>query len=182
MIWLSLLSLGVGSSIFRLSSGYWRDSLTSLSSPLCGSWCEGEMRSGSPVAGLIRVYWHQWQGQLDNFLTQIRERQIATWQLPKIVATPDLVMHQISNLLPTFDRTISIGVSTNTYETYLMLQDAVEAFNYKTVWIEGMDANDYNRTHFSVMCVEGNSTNGRLSTNDQSTSKLLPHRSRSYWF
>src|SRR5258708_6632850 len=28
---------------------------------LLGPWNEGEMRSGEPLAGVVRVYWHQWQ-------------------------------------------------------------------------------------------------------------------------
>ena len=32
---------------------------------LLGSWCEGELRSGQPLPGVTRVYWHQWQGRYD---------------------------------------------------------------------------------------------------------------------
>ncbi len=28
-----------------------------------GTWCEGEMRTGSPWPGAVRVYWHQWPQQ-----------------------------------------------------------------------------------------------------------------------
>jgi len=34
---------------------------------LVGSWCEGELRSGNPAGGGVRIFWHQWQGRYDNF-------------------------------------------------------------------------------------------------------------------
>jgi hypothetical protein len=140
---------------------------------LCGSWCEGETRSGSPAPGVIRVYWHQWLGQMDNFLNQIRQDQLATWQMPKIAAVPDLIMHQLTNLVDNFDRTISVGVSTYTRESYLMLQDAV-ANHYKSTWIEGIDANDINGTHFSVICIEGNSLTTQCQQRIQTLQKQFP--------
>jgi hypothetical protein len=36
---------------------------------LCGSWCEGELRTGKPLAGATRLYWYEfpiwWQRQLE---------------------------------------------------------------------------------------------------------------------
>ena len=31
---------------------------------LLGSWCEGEIRSGRPWPGVVRIYWHQWRARL----------------------------------------------------------------------------------------------------------------------
>jgi CheY-like chemotaxis protein len=32
---------------------------------LMGSWCEGEMRTGSPWPGAVRTYWHQWPARCE---------------------------------------------------------------------------------------------------------------------
>ena len=37
---------------------------SSASVQLLGSWCEGEIRSGRPLPGLQRIYWHQWASPL----------------------------------------------------------------------------------------------------------------------
>ena len=35
---------------------------------LMGSWCEGEMRTGSPWPAAVRTYWHQWTARCDRQL------------------------------------------------------------------------------------------------------------------
>ena len=51
---------------------------------LLGSWCEGEMRSGQPWAGVVRVYWHQWQTMLvAEVEAMLADR--STWQRPRIM-------------------------------------------------------------------------------------------------
>jgi hypothetical protein len=35
---------------------------------LLGSWCEGETRTGRPLPGVHRIFWHQWQPRLERFL------------------------------------------------------------------------------------------------------------------
>lgn len=34
---------------------------------LLGPWCEGEIRTGRPWAGVQRVYWHQWRPRFERF-------------------------------------------------------------------------------------------------------------------
>ena len=46
---------------------------------LLGSWCEGETRSGDPVPGVARVYWHQWRGEFRWFLDQLAAGRVAGW-------------------------------------------------------------------------------------------------------
>ncbi len=47
-----------------------------------GSWCEGEMRSGSPWSGAVRVYWHQWAPQCHRELERLLAGQESLWSLP----------------------------------------------------------------------------------------------------
>jgi hypothetical protein len=56
--------------------------------PLCrivgllGSWCEGETRSGRPLAGAVRLYWHQWNSRAQRELRQLVEGKCPSWGLP----------------------------------------------------------------------------------------------------
>ena len=43
---------------------------------LLGSWCEGEVRSGRPWPGAIRVYWHQWPARCAQELGRLRARAL----------------------------------------------------------------------------------------------------------
>ena len=50
---------------------------------LLGSWCEGEMRSGAPLAGMARVYWHQFVYQASHEFSAIVKRTPSNWSLPR---------------------------------------------------------------------------------------------------
>lgn len=47
-----------------------------------GTWCEGEMRTGSPWPGAVRVYWHQWPQQGRRELEGLMTGRDSLWNLP----------------------------------------------------------------------------------------------------
>ncbi|MFZ1933599.1 MAG: response regulator [Thermoguttaceae bacterium] len=49
---------------------------------LMGSWCEGEMRSGSPWPATLRTYWHQWPACGNRQLRRLAMGQSCSWALP----------------------------------------------------------------------------------------------------
>jgi hypothetical protein len=49
---------------------------------LLGSWCEGEMRSGSPWPGVVRTYWHQWPARSARELYCMANGHHCSWSLP----------------------------------------------------------------------------------------------------
>jgi DNA-binding NarL/FixJ family response regulator len=49
---------------------------------LMGSWCEGEMRSGSPWPATVRTYWHQWPARGDRQFRLLTTGQSCSWALP----------------------------------------------------------------------------------------------------
>jgi len=53
---------------------------------LLGSWCEGEMRSGRPWPGVVRIYAHQWPARFGEELARRAEGRWS-WSLP--VTTTD---------------------------------------------------------------------------------------------
>jgi CheY-like chemotaxis protein len=55
---------------------------------LLGSWCEGEMRSGKPLCGVIRIYWHQWPARSGRELRRLLEGRGSAWTLP-VTATEE---------------------------------------------------------------------------------------------
>ncbi len=49
---------------------------------LLGSWCEGEMRSGSPWPGVARVYWHQWGERFRREAAKWSRGEPGAWTQP----------------------------------------------------------------------------------------------------
>jgi CheY-like chemotaxis protein len=49
---------------------------------LLGSWCEGEPRSGKPLPGVTRLYWHQWSERMTRELQRLVAGEAGEWSLP----------------------------------------------------------------------------------------------------
>lgn len=126
---------------------------------LAGSWCEGETRSGNPVPGLVRIYWHQWLGQLDKFFEQVRLHGCGTWHLPKIATTADRVLHTASHIPQPHSKGEGslIGISALTRDRYSMLEDALASNGSHTIWLESVEARDTELFSLTAICIEGNS-------------------------
>jgi len=55
---------------------------------LLGSWCEGETRSGQPLLGMARLYWHQWSPHALAEIQKLVAGQPGEWALP-VTATDE---------------------------------------------------------------------------------------------
>lgn len=56
---------------------------------LLGSYCEGEVRSGTPWPGVLRVYWHEWLGRCQAELPGLLAGSTSTWALPRTATGVD---------------------------------------------------------------------------------------------
>ena len=106
---------------------------------LLGSWCEGETRSGTPYPGLIRVYWHQWQGRYQKFVSQLADANLTDWHAPATSSIADRISQgPFTNSVrsSSFTRPESIGISAWTDTAHEMLADAVGLCGWKSHWVE----------------------------------------------
>ena len=124
---------------------------------LCGSWCEGEMRSGSPIPGVLRVYWHQWRGRLFQFLNQLTSCKVATWNLPRTFSSSDGILNDLKSPSIPFDTAWLVGISAQTPNSYSMLQDVCQAANLRSVWIENLAMEQVNVLKPQLVMLDGNS-------------------------
>jgi DNA-binding response OmpR family regulator len=60
-----------------------------------GSWCAGESRNGRPIAGTVRVHWHEFPARCAQELASLGEGRRTAWALPatasdeeRLLATP----------------------------------------------------------------------------------------------
>lgn len=59
---------------------------------LAGSWCEGEMRSGTPLATACRIYWHQAGNRLRDDFARRAAGRTPTWSLPTTSSEDERVL------------------------------------------------------------------------------------------
>ncbi|MCO6454915.1 MAG: hypothetical protein J5I93_06415, partial [Pirellulaceae bacterium] len=52
-------------------------------SALVGTYCEGQQRSGRPLPGVQRIYWHQWIARCEGQLAMWRQGRAGAWALPR---------------------------------------------------------------------------------------------------
>lgn len=126
---------------------------------LLGSWCEGETRSGDPVPGLIRVYWHQWRGQYDKFVKQLDSNQISDWHLPSTASVADRIeaSSTTSNMEPEI-----IGVSAWSQPQFEMLADSLKTLGYRSRWLERCTWDAEAIKLLSAICIDANSVTDDL--------------------
>jgi hypothetical protein len=67
---------------------------------LMGSWCEGEMRSGSPWPSTARIYWHQWPAHADRQFHQMAAGQACSWTLPPTATEEERLLADLGPLAP----------------------------------------------------------------------------------
>lgn len=99
---------------------------------LAGSWCEGELRSGRPATGVIRVLWHQWQPRLIPFLQPGSAPIPALWQMPRTASLDERLASTVGSWWPR--REGLVAIHTDVRETFAALSEACHAGGYATVW------------------------------------------------
>ncbi len=127
---------------------------------LLGSWCEGELRSGTPWPGVIRVYWHQWEGRYERFVKQLSGAGITDWHAPRTSAVADRIASGSGH-----DRSISghpgkiafIAISAWTHWQHEMVADAVRHFGWPSRWVERAVWDGASSVLVSAICVDADS-------------------------
>jgi hypothetical protein len=128
---------------------------------LLGSWCEGESRSGRPFPGIIRIYWHQWEGRYSQFVEQLEKSGITSWHAPRTTTESDHVVAQTIRKDLSLGSGI-IGVSAWTRSEFDMLDDAIGSLGLRCRWVERSIWDAASSATVSVMCVVADSWTAEL--------------------
>jgi hypothetical protein len=99
---------------------------------LLGSWCEGELRTGQPWPGVVRVLWHQWQPRMIPQLTPSEDAAFSTWQLPRTASLSEQMECAALNGWPPGRGLVAIH--TSTLKDYAAIGEACRQGGYATLW------------------------------------------------
>jgi hypothetical protein len=116
---------------------------------LVGPWCDGELRSGQPWPGVVRVPWQTWQAALTRELAI----DAPTTPLPR-TATDVERMQELAALrrsVSGLGRTVVI--CTFNRATFDSLADALERWGYLSYWHSG--GTDFPPRHFDLIVLDG---------------------------
>jgi DNA-binding NarL/FixJ family response regulator len=102
---------------------------------LLGSWCEGEMRSGKPWPGVIRLYWHQAPDRCGRELRRLVEGRGSTWRLPITATEEERLLAAAQTPLSRRQGVIAIYARLAAMESWLAA--LCRRCGYATVWQRG---------------------------------------------
>ena len=100
---------------------------------ILGSWCEGEPRSGHPLPGVVRMYWHQASVRIRREFPRWFEAQGSAWLLPATATDEERLLASLESPLPQGKGLVAIW--TRQPEMEALLSDACRKGGYSTAWL-----------------------------------------------
>jgi hypothetical protein len=101
---------------------------------ILGSWCAGESRSGAPLAGAVRLYWHEVPAYLERELERQQGGNCPDWGLPVTATEFDRVSRMDSELHASAPRTVAIRSAS--CELANWLASACRTWGYAATWFQ----------------------------------------------
>ncbi len=103
-----------------------------------GSWCAGEARSGMPLAGVARLYWHEAAAYFEREFQRHRAGECPDWGLPATATEFDRGFTHGDQFRENFPR--SIAVHSTNRELADLLVGACQAWGFAATRIRSADA------------------------------------------
>lgn len=102
---------------------------------LVGSWCEGEPRSGQPLPGVTRLYWHQWTEQTLRDLRKLLSGDFGPWSLPATASEEDRLAVALASAEETAPPAVGlVCIVAQDREAALALADVLSAASIPSTW------------------------------------------------
>ena len=98
-----------------------------------GSWCEGEIRTGQPWPGAVRMYWHQAPARVAAALSAVTAGR-APWPLASTATDEDRLIF-VPKTAPSRGERL-VGIRTQTLGMAESLADACSTEGFQTVWLQ----------------------------------------------
>ena len=107
---------------------------------VAGTWCEGELRTGTPPTGVIRLYWYElaswWQAAMRHY----RDYHCPLWSLPLDHAQAGRWSADASDTVA--EPQIHVLVEAHNFSVYETLSSGLTAYGIHTTWSRHQSAND----------------------------------------
>ena len=99
---------------------------------LLGSWCEGEPRSGRPLPGVVRVYWHEAAVRFRREFPHWFCRE-SVWPMPITATDEERLLASTAEPLPKGNGLVAIW--SRRPEMAELLTDTCRSAGYATAWL-----------------------------------------------
>lgn len=148
---------------------------------LLGSWCEGETRSGNPLQGVVRMFWHEWNGSYGSLTARLHAHGI---HLPNSLNNrrPLELLRaagQQSGTLTVTDQATAIepcviGVSALTLCQYETLEEPLRALGATPVWLEQATWRASDPQEIAAICLDSDGVGELLYGRVELAREIVP--------
>jgi hypothetical protein len=101
---------------------------------LVGPWCEGEMRSGRPWPGVVRIPWGAWQLRLMHELGLSEQDGSSAAPLPRTVTAAERIEISLAALDQRECICRTAAISTNSRANYQSIADLLQQLGIRSIW------------------------------------------------
>jgi hypothetical protein len=112
---------------------------------LIGLWCEGEMRSGRPWPGVVRIPWRAWQSRLPAALGLVSHCN-RTGAPPRTATWAEHIESSMTKVRPRACGSGPAAIRTSSRATFEAMADALKHLGMTAVWADNggswFDANE----------------------------------------
>lgn len=126
---------------------------------LLGPWCEGEMRSGRPWPGVVRVPWRTWPSRLPRELAL--GGTVTAARLPRTATEAERLDSSIAALLRRPPRSITAAIRTASRGEFESLHEALLTLGANVIWRQPGQSAD--KLTADVMLIDGWENAGELA-------------------
>jgi hypothetical protein len=103
---------------------------------VAGAWCEGELRSSRPPAGVVRIYWHELPAWWRQASRRRRAGLAPLWSAPPFARHFEYAASTLGRAqIQAVDEMPTIAVSARDYSVFEALSDALRPSGYRCTWM-----------------------------------------------
>ncbi len=100
---------------------------------VCGSWCDGQKRSGTPWPGMLHTTWHRWLPHWQEDLIRLSQSRLPSFGLPVVANDDERIMFR--NFPPQTDGKL-IAIRSRRDDMADMLTSACRSQGYAAAWLD----------------------------------------------
>jgi hypothetical protein len=106
---------------------------------VAGAWCEGELRTGRPHSGVIRLYWHEFPSWWRTALSDFAENRTPSWSNPLTASATSICAAGCSPSggpqVHTIRANLSIlAIDSRDYAAFEAIEQAVAPDGWQSFW------------------------------------------------
>jgi CheY-like chemotaxis protein len=103
---------------------------------VAGTWCEGELRTGQPLTGVIRLYWYELPPWWRACCRQWARRESSPWAEPLTEIRPGQFL-RVDGAGPPHDhgdKLLPLAIDATDYAVFEALKTGLASYGWTTIW------------------------------------------------